>query len=336
LYRSNDTFLFPVMQGTYRADVGVTSNGMTPTRFLRFFVKCWLEPMPIHTLGLFFACGLLVKETSARRPMAAQWLAAFGSLAMLSFAFSLSDPGNLARYTYGFMTASALYTWQTIASTFRPRAMRAWDLALAGVLFYAIFTPIQESVGDGSRLWMDLGLRDTAELFRRTIPPQAEPPIAQAYHHIQNAVPPGEPILVMVDRAYLFDFKRNPIVNLDTPGSASPAPGMPAFRGSEPVAKYLHGLGIRYVAYVDPEASMYLYRRVLWEDQVVDPDEIWRLFAPYAVDVIDNLEALSLTRKRVVEDGQMRLLDLETMESYPAATGGPAAHPSQGTATIAQ
>ncbi|MDB4938034.1 MAG: hypothetical protein JWP87_5006, partial [Labilithrix sp.] len=98
LYRSSDTFLFPVMKGTFREGVAVQSKLMTPMRELRFFAEVWLKPEPLTTVPLFMLVGLFVRESSARRPLAAQWLGGFFSIVLLAHAFSLSDAGNLARY----------------------------------------------------------------------------------------------------------------------------------------------------------------------------------------------------------------------------------------------
>ena len=95
------------------------------------------------------------------------------------------------------------------------------------------------------------------------------------------------------------------------PGSSSPAPGIPCFVGEEPVSEYLLARGIRYVAFVAPEESTFLYRIDVWEDHLYDADELWRQFAPYMVDVMENLVRLSGTRKHVAEGDGMILLDLQ-------------------------
>jgi hypothetical protein len=322
LYRSSDTFLFPVMKGTFRSGVDVASHSMTVMRFIRFFVEVWLHPNPVITLPLFFFVGLFVHERSARRPIAAQWLAAFVSIVMLCLAFSLSDADNLARYDYGFVTASALLTWHVVAS----RAARAssaavrapspgWHHAPALILVFALFATLFDSTTrKATGKMLSARLRDTEELLRRTAPMQLEPPIAATYHHLQNVTPAGSRVLVMLDEPYFLDYARNEIWNLDMPGTASPQPGIPCFQGPEPVAEYLHAHGIRHVAFVLPERSTYLYRRDIWFDHLYDPEEIWRTYAPYMVDVIDNLVALAATRVHLRDEGGMVVLDLEARQ----------------------
>ena len=315
LYRSNDTLLFPLMRGTFRADVAVTSRWMTPGKLLRFFAECWFKPDPVRTLPLFAFVGLLLPDDNPRRPLASQWLAMIFSLGMLCYAFSLSDAGNLARYFYGFATASALLTWHAAAAKLGGRANGAATslrgAAPAMIAAVALVLPLQSESKLALKM-LDARVRDTEEMLRRSVPPQPEPPVARAYHHLQEAVPAGDPILVMLDQPYLLDFARNPILNLDMEGLASPHPGIPCFRGSEPVADYLLAHGIRYVMFVFPEHSTYLYRRDIWLDHLFDPDEIWRVYAPYMLDVMDNLVELSKTRAHVGDEANMVLVDVRT------------------------
>ena len=60
-----------------------------------------------------------------------------------------------------------------------------------------------------------------------------------------------------------------------------------------------------------PDRSAYLYRRDVWLDHLYDSEEIWRIYAPYMVDVMDNLIALAATRKHLHEEADMVVLDLE-------------------------
>lgn len=313
-WRSNDTFLFPLMKGTFRAGVDVQSQHMTPMRFVRFFADIWLHPDPIYTLPLFMLVGLFVREASSRRPLASQWLAGFVSIAILCKAFSLADWGNLARYDYGFATASALLTWQTVASH-ASRRLRTPSLAWAApvaLLLFAMSAPLLDPENRvRTKKMIAARLRDTDEMLRRSVPPQKEPPFAAAYHRLQNATPAGSRILIMVDEPYFLDYARNEIWNLDMPGTASPQPGIPCFTGAEPVADYLRSIGVRYVVFVQPESSVYLYRRDIWFDHLYDPDEIWRIYAPYMVDVMDNLVSLASTRVHLADEAGMVLLDLE-------------------------
>jgi hypothetical protein len=311
LYRSNDTFLFPLMKGTFRPGVDVRSQVMTAGKYIRSLAEVWLSPEPITTMPLFFLVGFWLHERSPRRVLASQWLGAFASVALLVWSFSLANAGNLARYNYGFFTASALLTWQTCAAQLRVRRTLVFrELATVGVLAFAILTTL-ENGGGLTRQMIDTRLRDTSEMLRRTVPAQGEPPVAGAYHRMQNAIPEGSRVLIMLDQPYFLDYRRNTIFNLDMPGTASPAPSIPCFRGPEPVAEYLLANGIRYVMFVDPEHSTWLYRRDIWFDHLYDREEIWRIYAPYMVDVMDNLVGLSKIRRKLHEEAGMVVVDVQ-------------------------
>lgn len=318
LYRSNDTFLFPVFKGTFRAGVAVNSQVMTPSRVLRLCVDVFLTPDPIKTLPLFMLVGLFVRERAIRRPLASQWISAFVSIALLCVAFTLSDAGNMARYDYGFATASVLLTWLTVASRLRKTRANFAEVAPAAILVFALLAALDGNT-KRTKDMIDDRLRDTAEMLRRTVPAQIEPPIAGTYRRLQQAIPEGARMLVMVDEPFWFDYRRNEIWNLDMPGSSSPRPGIPCFRGPEPVADYLQAHGIRYVTFVDPARSTFMYRRDIWFDHLYDPDEIWRIYAPYITDVIDNLVALAATRKHLHEEAGMVVLDLGEKTASPPA-----------------
>ena len=319
LYRSSDTFLFPIMKGTFRAGVAVQSakDGLMP--FVRFFAEIWAHPDPITTLPLFMLVGLAVRETSARRPLAAQWLGGFFSIAMLVQAFSLSNAPDLARYDFGFATASALLTWHTVvaAAARRPRMSPFASAAPVALLAFALSAPLletQAATPNGGRIKKTVltPLRDLDEMLRRTVPTQLESPVAGAYHRLQAKVPERSRLVIMLDEPYFLDYARNEIWNLDMPAAASPAPGIPCFQGPEAVAKYFLAQGIRHVGFVLADRSAYLYRTDVWFEHLFGTEEIWRVYAPYMVDVMTNLAALAESRLRIHEEAGMVLLDLET------------------------
>ncbi len=308
-YRSNQTFLFPLMKGTLRAGVRVQSSTMTPSKLVRFFTDVWLTPEPIHALPFFALAGLALRDPSRRRALASQWLAGVVSIVFLCVGFSMADAGNLARYDYGFITASVLLTW--LAVTTRATGGMARDLVPAVLATIALVYTLEANTPRTKKM-LDGRVRDTAELLRRSVPPQEEPPIAAAYHALQNAVPSGAPIVVLLDQPIYLDYARNYLVNLDMPGMASLAPGIPCFQGPEPVADYFASLGLRYVAFVEQEHSTFLYRRDVWFENLYHPDQFWRVIAPYLLDVMDNLAALAQTRVHLHDEAGMVMLDLQT------------------------
>lgn len=311
LYRSSHTFLFPLVRGTLRAGVGVTASSLSPLSLVRFFADVWLHPDPLHTLPLFLLVGVFIPGQSARRTLGAQWIAGFLSLVVLVVSFSLSNATDLARYDFAFFAASALLTWQHATRPGATRTMRA--LLPAVLLGFALFSPLFEVENQArTRKLLATRLRDLDEMLRRNVAPQRDEdtPMGRTYARLQAAVPERAPLLVMLDQPYHLDFRRNPVLNLDMPGLASPAPGIPAFVGPEAVAGYLLAKGIRYVAFVDPERSHFQYRSAVWRDHLYDAEEIWRVYAPYMTDVMDNLVKLAATHRRLAESADMVVIDL--------------------------
>jgi hypothetical protein len=136
---------------------------------------------------------------------------------------------------------------------------------------------------------------------------------------MQSKIPAGERMLVMLDDAYWFDFKRNRIDLIDLPGAASPPPGMP-LDDDERLVSYLADQGYRYLAFVRSTSSKSLYRRDHWTKirNSAKAEEIWRRSAPYYLDTFDRLDGLAKSRRVLYDDGSMVALDLAT-KVQPAA-----------------
>jgi hypothetical protein len=315
LHRSNGVMLFPLERGTLNPNIAMTSEAMTTTKLVRFVAAIWLSAEPIRTQGLVFFAALCVRDRSGRAVMKSLTMAAALSVVAVAAGFSLSDSVNLARYYYGFVVAAVLVAWLGVAgaiSSARGVSGRALSSLPLGLMLLSLALPL--STGDGpakTAKFYDKLLRDLGEQLRQTVPSQAEPPIAAVYRRLQEAVPPGAPLLYMLDQPYHLDFRRNPLLNLDTPGIASPRPGLPNFQGPEAVAAYLQGLGIRHVALVRSERSAHLYRKDEWVENLYGPTEIWRRYAPYVLDTLQNLEELTKTRKVLREENSCGCLVID-------------------------
>jgi hypothetical protein len=131
------------------------------------------------------------------------------------------------------------------------------------------------------------------------------------YTHVQDAIPRGERVAVMLDDAAYLDYARNPIVNLDLPGYASPAPGQPFFQGSEKLAEYFRALSIHWIVFVRPDRSRYQYRRDYWISQMTDEHDVFRPFAPYIIDTVDSLTDLATKHRVAFEERGVIVVDLD-------------------------
>jgi hypothetical protein len=128
---------------------------------------------------------------------------------------------------------------------------------------------------------------------------------------MQQAVPPGERLLVMIERPYLLDFSRNRIELLDQPGAVSPPPGLPLGTDGEKIAGYLMAQGLRYLAFNRPDHPKDdLYSRAHWKANLAGPTRIWRITAPVYLSAFDAVDALARIRKRLYDDGHLVVVDL--------------------------
>jgi hypothetical protein len=131
-----------------------------------------------------------------------------------------------------------------------------------------------------------------------------------AYRAAQAAVPPGEPILARLDRPMYLDFRRNQVLLMDFPGACSPPLGLPYRQGSEAVARYLLGQGLRYVMY--SYANQAMFDRKSQEYKLAPGWPIQeRQETEHALEFQDHLDVLGRTRRRVYDDGNIFVLDLK-------------------------
>jgi hypothetical protein len=136
------------------------------------------------------------------------------------------------------------------------------------------------------------------------------PAEVSAYRDLQLAVPPGQKILVRMDKNFLFDFRRNPIYVNDLPGGASLPPGIPIFKGPGALADYLVQHGIRYLAYSYGDEAT--FSRAQFGSRLEPRVNIWiRRGAEIAFDFQDNALTLGKSRKKLYDNGRMFVLDLE-------------------------
>lgn len=306
-WRSNDTFLFPLQPGTYRRAMALQSPTFTALKELRFLFAVGLENEPIRVLSAIVLAGAIVRDDHPYKPLRSLWFGSAFSVLFLSHAFTLSDPGTLGRYLFGPLSALATATVLTVGTQpLRDLRTRAAIVLSVGAMLVQIPHSREKATKSYATMFGDIDLAR-----RRPAPSGATAPPAQhLYEHVQSSVPGGAALAVMVDDAYYVDYARNPIFNIDMPGFSSLKPDMPFFEGSEKVAEYFLAHGIRYVMYVRPEHSHWLYQREFWFRRMFNEEEIWRLIAPYFVDFIDSLTALRESRKVVVEEAGIVVLDL--------------------------
>jgi hypothetical protein len=161
-----------------------------------------------------------------------------------------------------------------------------------------------------------VGLPQLINAFKdRSIDTPAE---VAAYRDMQLSVPPGQKMMVRLDKNFLLDFRRNTIYINDLPGGASLPPGIPAFKGPDALADYLLQHGIRYLAYSYGDDAAFSRRE--YADRLKPHVNIWlRRGAEIGFDFQDNCVLLGKSRKKLYDDGNMFVLDLATPTQSPVA-----------------
>lgn len=217
------------------------------------------------------------------------------SLTLLMFAWNLNaiPPPYFYRYTIPFIIA--WWTWVMAEATMqlsggfqKHKGFVASNIVAWGIAFGAasIFQ-WQPAVG---------GLR----AFASAIPEEwnnAKPLFPEEnykYHRdLQSLIPPGAPILVMVDAPYMFNLKRNPILNIESVGQCSPWGGLPYFKGSQALRSYLKNNGVHNVIYVHSDKALMYYKKDYWLHHPWPKQYSFiNEYGKYVLDFINSIESL--------------------------------------------
>jgi hypothetical protein len=314
-WTSNRTFLYPFMPGTFNTNLSLRPEVFTLGQELKFFSWVFLEAEPIRVFPLLLPLVLMVADRRPGRPLVAFLVGNLVGLVLLIHGFTLSDPGNLWRYAFGYAAGlTLLYALEVGALGVRPDEPDApVRIPLFARVAFVLVLLAQVAV---VRNHIPRDYREISADIREAIAHDRHPgamtrELAARYRDLQAALPAGARLASMVDDPYYYDYARHEIINLDVPGYASWAPGLPSFRGAEAMRTYFLGHGIRYVAYVRGDLSRYLYRREFWVRRIFVDAEIWRIMGSYIVDTLDNFDELAATSAVLFERDGTLLLDLE-------------------------
>lgn len=318
-WRTCGTPFYPVIGGAANPAIRLTAEAGTWWRELELFLRLMIEPTPIRALLPLLIALLVVADRRPGRPLTALAAAASAGLIATVHGLTLSDPSNLWRYGFAFMTAWVLVAVIELAGPGDDREVAAPALARLVVMFALIAQLIiagPSTVRSYSALGGDLAAAVGGARAARS-------PVRARYRRLQAAAPAGARLAVLVDEPTYLDYRRNRVINLDTPAYVSPPPGMPSFAGAEPVAAYFEGQGVRYLAFVRGDASHYSYRRRFWLLRTFFEVELWRVMGAYMVDFIDTAQELARTRVVLFEEDGLVLIDLATRTAAPTTPGAP-------------
>lgn len=316
--RSSGTFLYPLFAGNSRPDFGLLAP-VSRLEEVRFFIDNVTFDAPVG-IGLTFATipFLLGKHRSTRAAQTVFVGSLVGGLGLIHTLRSLDDRDSLGRYYFAFAFAYALGVSMVAASLASRGTRHSTRFFAAGAVALAAIVAHVSATHDGIR---DLYEGDVAAIVARDDgkPADEHPELDRVYADLQQTVPKGADLLVLLDEPFRLDFARNRIMNLDQPGAVGPGPGLPIGQGADALAAYLLAQGVQYVAFRVDDSSPE-YSRTTWLHRFNTPPPAVRngstrgtllqSMARFYLDVFDNLTRLTTTRRKVFARANYFVLDL--------------------------
>jgi hypothetical protein len=305
---SSGTFLFPLLGRGTQGDL--SWNAIPGTRDDS---GASLADVPgFLFLGLGTAVPLALLLPFAARRKRGSAAVAFGLMAIATgFVYRfMGDPfleRSIARYTFPVFAAGLLVLvteglagaagehvpWRTRASALAALAV-VWVVARSAWVTGGTYAQAGRNIA-AAVSGRDIARRDTVERTRALF----------------DGVPRGATVLTRVEHAWAIDFPAYRTFLFSMPGLSSPPPGMPFFRGPEPVAEYLLALGIPNVVYED-RGDPGLLLRLTEEDiryRYPRSRSRWAIRA-FHNDFFQSVRELSFTRRRLVDRSRGIALDL--------------------------
>jgi len=312
MYQSSGTLLYPLLGKGYHASAygSYLQKDVTLLKAIKIVIESQLNASGISLWLLGFA--ILQRRTgsiSGREASLSLLISAGLGIPLLALSTGELDK---TRYSFPFVWAALIvmmiiaftHTESREQSKLSNRAPLLISMLVAGIL-----------IGDsGNRLKIRYSqFAGNIKSGINNVTLVSEQHIAQ-HIKMQQSIAEGETLLTRLEKPFLLNFKRNKIFIADWPGGSSPPPGMPLYKGSEPLADYLTSQSIKYVAYSYAKEAGYSKKSFL--SSYIYPESNWqRNQAGNAWDFQDNLKELGNTRKRIYDDGDIFILDLSSRAS---------------------
>ena len=309
-FRSNGTFMFPMMQGTWNPGLQLTPVLWSGMQELEFFVWCCVEPHGLVVVIPLFCVLLFSRDTRAGRPLMMFFLSIGLSFVILVHSFTSSDPLNLWRYAFGYALPLAVMLVIELAPAKQPRTVIASWVA-RWVLLASLLVQLYETRNDLRWKFRQISVDYRLGMAMEKHPEKLSRKLDEHYAALQASVPVGAKVMTMLDAGAHLDFTRNDLAILDMPGWSALSPGFPSFQGAEAIRKYLVSIGRRYLLFVRHDKSVALYRRDGWLQRLFTDLEVSRIMGAYLVDTIDSVDELSQRCNVLYEDDGFVSLDLE-------------------------
>jgi hypothetical protein len=315
-YRSGNTFLFPIVEGNFNHAMSLKPTGTTLLDTVEFVVTAALESQPLAIIPILFLVTVATRDCRPERPLTALFAAAFVGFVFLASSFTGADTASLWRYAFGVNVA---LTSMLVLEVGNDDEDARPSLAPIGrwLLLAALMLQIGFVRAGVTKQFVGIArdIREARALdYRGDATARAD---ARRYARMQSAIPAHERVAVMVDDPGFLDFERNDIVNLDTPGYASPGPQLPMFCGPDALRRYFLSDGERYVAFVRPMASRYFFRRDFWFWRLFYDSELFQVMSAYTIDAIDSFTELAKHVRVVYDQDGLVVLDLMVAGPMP-------------------
>jgi hypothetical protein len=317
--RSSGTFFYPLVAGNSVHDFGLLGS-VTKLEELRFFVDNVTFETPIGAGLTFAAIPFLLRDGRSTRAARTLFVGSLlGALGLIHTLRALDDRESLGRYYFAFAFAYALGA-SMLATSLASRPVRgASRYFAAGAVAVAAIVAHISGTHDAVR---DLYEKSIAAWVDRRDGKQADehPDLDKLYAEMQATVPPGQPMLVMLDEPFRLDFARNKIMNFDQPGAVSPGADLPIKQGEDLFTGYLLSVGVRYVAFrIDDSSPEFSRATWLKNSNMVPPTTrngysrgtLLLSMSYYYLDVFDNLTKLTTSRRKLFERDNYFVLDLK-------------------------
>jgi predicted small integral membrane protein len=310
MYQSSGTFLYPLLgkgyHGSVYGSVLLPSSELTILKAFKIFIVAVTSRkfLALYLLSFIILGRLRQKLIVRNSPLSLLISCWLGTILL-----ALATGGGVFRYSESFVVATLIIfitlsladTGLEAKSKFQPSTSVIAAIFIAG-LFLGSTHPRDvygESISNIKLGLNNVDLVSTQDLTK--------------YTRMLQSIPEKEMILTRLKKPFLLDFSRNRIFIADYPGGASLPPGMPFFKGSEPLADYLTSKSIRYVAYSYANEAGFDKKR--YEARLRPETYTWsRTQAQHTFNFQDNLKELGETRKRIYDDGENFVLDLLSLK----------------------
>lgn len=304
LYRSSGSLVYPLFKGYQTPGMSVAFD--TP----------WAEQAQavLHfmlDINVLFLLVPLILATFAVRGLHAPFCAAAIVLMIaVSWAAPLTDTLGLFQYVQPFGWGSLLIAGGALMQNRKLGVILAILMAPMWVGYMLVsVTRLTASVHS-----IPAEIADRAPMF----------PIERIaeYRRLESAMPAGAAVFAIVPLPSLLDYRSHRVLNADFIGFASLPPGLPFFRGSPELKKYLVSSGVEYIAYndFDHPAIETGYWRDWWKERASKVKPEFAPLVPYVLDMMKNVDELAATEETVVKSGDLRLIRLTNISAGVASS----------------